>query len=230
MPVLETTTPFHYATVDWQFIRYFMPCKQCRTVSCHVPHVSFSSPSQWYKDHPLFVVDEECVSPQNSITTRDITFTKGNVSNSSIINVWQTSRWCFGIPVSNVGTWLQRTSIIVNYNAMFSTACERQLVWSCRTSRAACPATDGIPLHAASGVQVIQSKERSAPHGKHQKHTTYDKSWLKAHNNNRGILWQFTNKYRIGSCAYWYVFDRRCRREPGSSWFSTLLLITCYYF
>ena len=82
-------------------------------------------------------------------------------------------------------------SIIVNYNAMFSTACERQLVWSCRTSRgglssdwwytiACCIRRSSHPIRE----EICAARKTSkAP-------KTYDKSWLKAHKNNRGGIYK----------------------------------------
>ena len=42
------------------FFRTRMPCKHFQAVFRHIPEVSFASLPVHYRDHPLFVVDEEC--------------------------------------------------------------------------------------------------------------------------------------------------------------------------
>ena len=67
-----------------QFMKYFVPCKHFCAVFRHEPNVSFSSLSQRYRDHPLFVVDDECVSSQHSIATADTTLTEGDVPDATV--------------------------------------------------------------------------------------------------------------------------------------------------
>jgi len=164
-----------------QFMKYFVPCKHFCAVFRHEPNVSFSSLSQRYRDHPLFVVDDECVSSQHSIATADTTLTEGDVPDATVSSeIRDEQATDDGVSASTRQTLArdcrELASVIVNYTYDVVSVDVLQHVKDILSEAAerlgaAYPASGGIPLHAASGVQAAQTKDKSSSLGKRRKST-----------------------------------------------------------
>ena len=132
-----------------------MPCKHFAAVFRHVPTTSFSSLPERYREHPIFVVDDEWVGSQEHFTageiyadedqsTPTVVRTAAEMEEDDVDRRRRLARDC-----------RELVSLVLNYTYDVVATDVLQNLKDTLTStvaslQASCPETGGIPLHGTS--------------------------------------------------------------------------------